>query len=109
GGLASMDPAATSPHVSHAPDSSRPRGRRPGRPLPGDATGGGLMAQIREFEDADQEAVIALWDQCGLLRPWNDPRKDIARKRRVQGDLFLVAVVEESIVGVVMAGYEGHR
>jgi len=35
---------------------------------------------IRSFEDADEPAVIQLWDRCGLLRAWNDPRKDIARK-----------------------------
>ena len=65
--------------------------------------------QIRAFEDADEEAVIALWSRCGLLRPWNDPRKDIARKRSIQRDLFLVGVVDGVIAATVMAGYEGHR
>ena len=64
---------------------------------------------IREFADADEDQVVPLWDRCGLLRPWNDPRRDIARKRQVQRDLFLVAVVDAGIVGAVMAGYEGHR
>jgi len=53
--------------------------------------------------------VIALWKICGLLRPWNDPTKDIARKLRVQPELFLVGLLEEELVAVVMAGYEGHR
>lgn len=65
--------------------------------------------RIRPFEDADEASVIALWERCGLLRPWNDPRKDIARKRRVQLELFLVAAEAGSIVGPVMAGYDGHR
>lgn len=64
---------------------------------------------VRPYEDGDEEAVVALWDRCGLLRPWNDPRKDIARKKRVQRDLFLVGVVDGAIVGSVMGGYEGHR
>jgi hypothetical protein len=34
--------------------------------------------------------VIALWKECQLTRPWNDPRKDIARKLAVQPELFLV-------------------
>jgi ribosomal protein S18 acetylase RimI-like enzyme len=53
--------------------------------------------------------VIALWARCGLLRPWNDPRKDIARKLRVQRELFLVGVDEGRIVAAAMAGYDGHR
>jgi ribosomal protein S18 acetylase RimI-like enzyme len=44
-----------------------------------------------------------------LLRPWNDPHKDIARKLRVRPDLFLVGVLDGRIVASVMAGYEGHR
>jgi ribosomal protein S18 acetylase RimI-like enzyme len=65
--------------------------------------------EIRPFEDADEDAVIALWERCGLLRPWNDPRKDIARKRRLQRELFLVGTVDGAIIATVMAGYDGHR
>jgi ribosomal protein S18 acetylase RimI-like enzyme len=64
---------------------------------------------IRPFEPQDEEAVVALWQQCELVRPWNDPRKDIARKRKVRPDLFLVGVLDGKIVASVMAGYEGHR
>jgi ribosomal protein S18 acetylase RimI-like enzyme len=53
--------------------------------------------------------VIRLWERCGLVRPWNDPSKDIARKKRVQPELFLVATVEGAIVASTMAGYDGHR
>ncbi|MBM4337636.1 MAG: GNAT family acetyltransferase [Deltaproteobacteria bacterium] len=65
--------------------------------------------EIRRFAETDSDAVIALWQRCGLLRPWNDPRKDIARKLRVQPELFLVGVVDGRVVASVMAGYEGHR
>lgn len=65
--------------------------------------------EIRPFVKADSEAVIALWERCDLVRPWNDPRKDIARKLTVQPDLFLVGVLGGHVVAAVMAGYEGHR
>ena len=65
--------------------------------------------QIRPFEDVDEDAVVALWLRCGLLRPWNDPHKDIARKRQVQRELFLVCEIENELVASVMAGYDGHR
>jgi ribosomal protein S18 acetylase RimI-like enzyme len=70
---------------------------------------------IRPFADADEQVVVELWARCGLVRPWNDPHDDIARKRRVQAELFLVAVADggagagATIAGTVMAGYDGHR
>jgi ribosomal protein S18 acetylase RimI-like enzyme len=65
--------------------------------------------QIRAFQPADEEAVIDVWRECGLLRAVNDPHKDIGRKMAVRPDLFLVGIMEEKIVAAVMAGYDGHR
>ncbi len=64
---------------------------------------------IRPYCAADEEAVVALWRACDLVRPWNDPRKDIRRKLRVNPEWFLVGERDGRIVGTVMAGYEGHR
>jgi ribosomal protein S18 acetylase RimI-like enzyme len=65
--------------------------------------------QIRPFQLQDEDAVISLWRDCDLVRPWNDPHKDIQRKLAVRPDLFLVGVLEGKIVASVMAGYDGHR
>jgi ribosomal protein S18 acetylase RimI-like enzyme len=65
--------------------------------------------EIRPFENRDQERVIELWRRCDLIRPWNDPRKDIARKLRAQPELLLVGIIDGKLVATVMAGYEGHR
>jgi len=65
--------------------------------------------QIRAYRSEDEAAVVALWRQCDLLRPWNDPAKDIRRKLTVRPDLFMVGVVDGNVVASVMAGYEGHR
>ena len=64
---------------------------------------------IRPYTSEDQDAVIALWEACGLVVPQNDPRRDIQTKIQFQADLFLVAMAEDRLVGTVMAGYEGHR
>lgn len=64
---------------------------------------------IRPFQPADEDAVIALWGECGLVVPQNDPRADIARKRGAQPELFLVGERAGRIIGTCMAGYEGHR
>ena len=64
---------------------------------------------IRPYREPDEEAVVALWNVCGLVRPWNDPHKDIARKLTVQRELFLIGEVDGRLVATVMAGFEGHR
>jgi ribosomal protein S18 acetylase RimI-like enzyme len=65
--------------------------------------------QIRPFEDADEAAVIALWEAAGLTRSWNDPRKDIERKRSVQRERFLVGTHDGAVMASIMIGYDGHR
>ncbi|MBF4614205.1 GNAT family acetyltransferase [Curtobacterium sp. VKM Ac-1376] len=70
--------------------------------------------RIRPFRTDDTDAVVALWESCGLVRPWNDPRRDIARKLTVQPELFLVAEqgTDDRGAGIVaagMAGFDGHR
>lgn len=64
---------------------------------------------IRPFADGDKRAVIELWSECGLLRPWNNPELDIARKIKVNPELFLVGVLDGKVVASAMGGYEGHR
>lgn len=68
-----------------------------------------MNIEIRPFERGDEEAVVQLWTACGLVVPWNDPRRDIERKLQVQPDLFLVACIGDRVVAVTMAGYDGHR
>ena len=65
--------------------------------------------KIRAYEPSDEPAVILLWEKCDLLRPWNDPHKDIQRKLEVQPELFLVGFSDQELVATAMAGYEGHR
>jgi ribosomal protein S18 acetylase RimI-like enzyme len=65
--------------------------------------------KIRAFEPGDETAIVALWHECGLTRPWNDPQKDIARKLTEQPDLFLVGTVQEEVVASAMVGFDGHR
>ena len=65
--------------------------------------------QIRPFQPSDEEAVVALWRQCGLTRPWNDPYNDIARKLTEQPELFLVGTVDGRPIATAMIGFVGHR
>ena len=64
---------------------------------------------IRPFKEGDEEALVSLWNMCKLTVPWNNPYKDIARKLKVQAELFLVGYLEDKLIASVMAGYDGHR
>ena len=64
---------------------------------------------IRPFKESDEKALVSLWNMCKLTVPWNNPYKDIARKLKVQAELFLVGYLEEKLIASVMAGYDGHR
>jgi ribosomal protein S18 acetylase RimI-like enzyme len=68
------------------------------------------MMEIRVFALQDSAAVVQLWHDCGLYRPWNDPHKDIARKLSVSPALFWVGVDEQGeVMASIMVGYDGHR
>ena len=68
------------------------------------------MMEIRAFASPDTPAVIQLWQDCGLYRPWNDPHKDIARKLSVSPELFWVGVdAQGQVMASIMVGYDGHR
>lgn len=64
---------------------------------------------IRPYRNSDEPAVVRLWTECDLVRPWNDPHKDILRKLSVQPELFLVGLLDDGLAATVMAGFDGHR
>jgi ribosomal protein S18 acetylase RimI-like enzyme len=66
--------------------------------------------EIRQYIESDEQQVSALWREVFPNNPWwNVPELDIRRKLKVQRELFLVALIDEVIVGTAMAGYDGHR
>jgi ribosomal protein S18 acetylase RimI-like enzyme len=65
--------------------------------------------KFRQIEDEDVAATIALWERCGLTRPWNDPHKDIAFARGKLNSDVLVAEHDGDIIASVMVGHDGHR
>jgi ribosomal protein S18 acetylase RimI-like enzyme len=64
---------------------------------------------FRALEDGDIPAVIALWQACGLTRPWNDPAKDIAFARGKPNSEVLVGLNGDQVVSSIMVGHDGHR
>jgi len=68
-----------------------------------------MEIRIRPYKPRDEEDLVQLWEDCGLVVPWNNPRKDIQRKLKVQSEMFLVGFLDGMLIASVMAGYEGHR
>ncbi|MEM7146106.1 MAG: GNAT family acetyltransferase [Verrucomicrobiota bacterium] len=64
---------------------------------------------IRPFHNDDTQDVIALWRECDLVVRLNDPKSDIDLKVAHSAGDFLVAIDNNTLIGTVMAGYEGHR
>jgi len=64
---------------------------------------------VRDFQPEDSDEVVALWDACGLIRPWNNPHADILRKLTDGNGAFWVATSADVVIASVMIGYDGHR
>lgn len=58
---------------------------------------------------ADSGDVIALWQVCGLTRPWNDPQADFALALATPSSTILLIRDGAAMVGSVMVGFDGHR
>ncbi len=64
---------------------------------------------VESATSADMTAVIALWQACGLTRPWNDPATDYARAVAGEHSAILVSRNGDAIAASVMVGEDGHR
>jgi ribosomal protein S18 acetylase RimI-like enzyme len=64
---------------------------------------------ISPITEADVEPVVALWQRCGLTRPWNDPAGDIAFARRGANATILIGRSGDTIEATAMVGHDGHR
>ena len=64
---------------------------------------------IAPVADTDIAEVVALWQACGLTRPWNDPEADIALARRRPNSTVLIGRDGNAIVATAMVGHDGHR
>ena len=65
--------------------------------------------EIGPIQDDEVGEVVALWERCGLTRPWNDPLADIALARDGPTSDVLAGRQDGRIVASVMVGTDGHR
>jgi ribosomal protein S18 acetylase RimI-like enzyme len=59
--------------------------------------------------EADMKSTVALWERCGLTRPWNDPRADFLLALRTPDAAVLLGRDGAALIASVMVGFDGHR
>src|SRR5690349_15654689 len=64
---------------------------------------------ITEAVAADMESVVSLWEQCGLTRPWNDPRADFSLAMTSKDSSVFVGREAGRVIASVVVGFDGHR
>lgn len=69
------------------------------------------MEWIAEYSDKQHRLpVIELWEAVfGYETAHNEPGRAIDKKLAVTDGLFFVALVDNAVVGTILAGYDGHR
>ena len=58
---------------------------------------------------ADVPALAALWEACGLTRPWNDPLRDATLAIEGATSAILGLRDGDALIASVMVGFDGHR
>jgi len=64
---------------------------------------------IGALSPAEAEAAVALWEEAGLVRPWNDPRADLRRALAGPASTVLAGRLDGRLVATAMVGWDGHR
>lgn len=68
-----------------------------------------MTLAISGLRPDETEAAVALWEACGLTRPWNDPRADIALALGKPTSTVLAGRIGGKLVATAMTGSDGHR
>ncbi|TWU43635.1 Acetyltransferase YpeA [Rubripirellula tenax] len=69
-----------------------------------------MPIHVRHYEPSDRDDVISLWDDVFPdSTGHNDPAASIQRKYDADDGLFFVAELDATVIGTVVAGYDGHR
>jgi len=68
------------------------------------------LLSIVTYQQSHFDSVRLLWHEAFPNDPpWNAAELAIPAKLEIQPELFLVATAQGSVVGSIMAGYDGHR
>ena len=69
----------------------------------------GADFRVEDLRADEIEAAVALWEACGLTRPWNDPRADASLALAGPTSTILAHHQGDALIATVMVGADGHR
>ena len=65
--------------------------------------------QIAPLPESMLDAVVELWHEAGLTRPWNDPDADLRRALGGPSSTVLAGIEDGVLSATAMVGHDGHR
>jgi len=68
-----------------------------------------MAVEINELDATAADMTVALWEACGLTRPWNDPYSDFRRAVEGESSAILGTYDGDHLIGTAMVGVDGHR
>lgn len=67
------------------------------------------MIEVRQLVSSEIGEAVALWEACGLTRPWNDSAADAERALKGPNSTIFSAFAGVHLIGTAMTGWDGHR
>src|ERR1700748_2995923 len=71
--------------------------------------GASTIVIVLPYSDGDFDAVVALWREAGMLKPYNDPKSEIARVQKHDNCLLSVGRHDDRVMATVLVGHDGYR
>lgn len=65
--------------------------------------------EITDLPTGRIDDAVALWQECGLTRPWNDAHEDARRAVSGSASTVLACLRDGELLGTAMVGHDGHR
>ena len=65
--------------------------------------------RTRHASPADQESVIEIWSESGLVKPQNDPVIDFKLALSTATSTVLILENDGLMIGAAIVGFDGHR
>jgi ribosomal protein S18 acetylase RimI-like enzyme len=64
---------------------------------------------VTQLQLNEVEAAVALWEEAGLIRPWDDAPADARRALNSPASTVLAGRLNGRLVATTMIGFDGHR
>jgi len=64
---------------------------------------------VTQLQLNEVDAAVALWEEAGLIRPWDDAPADARRALNSPASTVLAGRLNGRLVATAMIGFDGHR